>query len=373
MPQAGQRRYGQGAPVPGFTWELVPGTAGSRWQLPQYELTPIPGQAGAAGSGGSTPSTTTGNTQFPTIPEFGLPDIAQITQAINQMTGDAFNAEADNRIPGQAELEAQSSAGIQQLLSPAEYFPGTSRTAAEEASGRGIPGSGAADSTWVRRTREEQLREMGLGQQFFNAAIARNPIAPQFDPSGLANYLAQLPGQRAQLLTQQQQFAQSQQQQRDLAIAQMENAYRLAQLQALRGGEALRGGGGGGGGYRGSGAGATTSTTTGGGTTPRPRPNPNPPNPDSGSWTAFNIPVEAVPENWNQLTYEQQAQYAAMIHANPYFGLPDYVNPYSNEYEGWVPPEPQAGGGGGPIPVGPDAPNIGFNGEDFFDPDFFYT
>lgn len=190
---------------------------------------------------GSSPATSAGTTPFPTIPDFGLPDIAQITAALNQMTGDAFRAAAGSRIPGQSGLEQQSSAGIQQLLSPAEYFPGTSREAAEEASLRGIPGSGAADSTWVRRTREEQLREMGLGQQFFNAALSRNPIAPQYDPSGLASYMTQLPGQRAQLLTQQQQFAQQQQQQRDLAAAQMANAYRIAQLNALRSGSALGG------------------------------------------------------------------------------------------------------------------------------------
>lgn len=194
----------------------------------------------AAGAG-LTPATTTRETPFPTIPNFGLPDITQITNAINQMTGDAFREAAGSRIPGQEGLEAASSAQIQQLLSPAPYFPGTSREAAEEASLRGIPGSGAADSTWVRRTREEQLREMGLGQQFFNAALARNPIAPQFDPSGLANYLAQLPSERARLLTQQQQFGQSQAQQRELALAQLENSWRIAQLNALRAGSALGG------------------------------------------------------------------------------------------------------------------------------------
>ena len=256
---------------PGFRWEYNPGQWGGGWRevaIPGYVPPATPGPA----SVGISPGTTGTGTPYPQIPEFGLPDIAQITAAINQMTGDAFNAEADNRIPGQAGLEAASSAGIQQLLSPPEYFPGTSRTAAEEASGRGIPGSGAADSTWVRRTREEQLREMGLGQQFFNAAIARNPIAPQYDPSGLANYMAQLPGQRAQLLTQQQQFAQSQQQQRDLAIAQMENAFRLAQIQALRGGSALRGGGGPSYGYRPNNAGASTGATSSSTIPPVPQP-----------------------------------------------------------------------------------------------------
>ena len=234
MPLAGPYGRGTGAPyddggIPGFG-NFFAGALGQ----------PL---AGAPAAPGTTPATSTGTTQFPTIPDFGLPDITQITAAINQMTGEAFRDAAGSRIPGQEGLEAASSAGIQQLLSPGEYFPGTSREAAEVGSMRGVPGSGAADSTWVRMTDAERLARMGLGQQFFNAALARNPIAPQFDPSGLANYLAQLPGQRAQLLTQQQQFAQAQQQQRDLAVAQMENAFRIAQLNALRSGSALRGGG----------------------------------------------------------------------------------------------------------------------------------
>jgi hypothetical protein len=238
----------QGDPIPaGYRAVPVPQPPGMNFGAPNWQLAPIPGyQApGAAGSSGATPATSTGNTAFPTIPNFGLPDIAAITAAINQMTGEAFRQAEGSRIPGQAGLEDQSSAGIQQLLSPAEYFPGTSREVAEIGGQRGFQeGAPSLDNTWVRRTRDEQLREMALGQQFLTGALGRHPIAPQFDPSGLASYLAQLPGQRAQLLTQQQQFAQSQQQARELALAQMENAARIALLNALRGGRALTGGGG---------------------------------------------------------------------------------------------------------------------------------
>ncbi len=264
-----QRRYGEGpgglgAPpaVPGYTWVMDESTL-PRSQglggLAVWQLNPSPAPAGQ--TPGQSPIGATGTTPFPTIPNFGLPDIAQITAAINQMELQGFQQAEGNRIPGQAGLEGQSSADIQSLLSPAEYFPGTSRESAEIAGLRGLPGeAGASDSTWVRRTREEQLREMGLGQQFLTAALARHPIGPQYDPSGLAAYLAQLPEHQAQLLTQQQQFAAQQQQQRELALAQMENAYRIAQLTALRGGRALTGGYGGHPGYAGfqSGAGAAT-------------------------------------------------------------------------------------------------------------------
>lgn len=246
-----QRRYGQGpggwAPPPdepGFTWRAVQGTGGGGLTggLTVWEPVPIPPSQGGPGSSGQSPSTTTPGTQFPSIPDFGLPDIQQITQALNQMQQQAFQAAEGSRIPGQAGLEAQSSGDIAALLNPGEYFPGTSREAAEVGSLRGVPGSSAADSTWVRMTDAERLARMGLGQQFLTAALGRHPIAPQFDPSGLANYLAQLPAERARLLTQQQQFAASQQQQRDLALAQMQNAFNLARLQALRAGSPSGGG-----------------------------------------------------------------------------------------------------------------------------------
>lgn len=277
---------------PGFRWEYNPGQYGGGWHevaIPGYVPPSTPGPASA----GNAPATTGGSTPYPTIPDFGLPDIEQITQALNQMMSTAFNAEADNRIPGQAGLEAQSSADIQSLLNPGEYFPGTSREAAEVGSLRGVPGSGAADSTWVRMTDEERLRRMGLGQQFFNAAIARNPIAPQFDPSALANYMAQLPEQQAKLLTQQQQFAQSQQQQSDLALAQMENAFRLAQLQSLRSGGALqRGGGGYGGGY-----GSTSPPAPPSAIPPVPQPTPQG---WGQAWSAPQFPdVNAFSPAWN--------------------------------------------------------------------------
>lgn len=235
----------EGDPIPaGYRRVPVAQGIGTAYGGANWRIEPIPGyvpQSGQAASSGLSPATTTAATQYPSIPEFGLPDIQQITDAINQMTGESFRQAAGSRIPGQAGLEAASSADIQALLSPGEYFPGTSREAAEVGSLRGVPGSGAAESTWVRMTDAERLARMGLGQQFLTAALARNPIAPQFDPSGLANYLAQLPGQRAQLLTQQQQFAAQQQQQRDLALAQLENAWRIAQMNALRAGGALRG------------------------------------------------------------------------------------------------------------------------------------
>ena len=249
MPTAGQRQYGErgGGPpaaVPGFTWQPVEGTLGSQWQLPQYELTPIPGYGTTPtpATAGTSPASTTPYTQFPQIPNFGLPDLQQLTAALNQTMQQGFQQAAQNRIPGQAGLEQESSSQIQQLLNPPAFYPEVDRRSAETAGLLGMPGEApASDARNIRMTREEQLRDIGLGQQFLTAALGRNPIGPQYDPSGLANYLAQLPQRRAEMLTQQQQFAAQQQQARDLALAQMENSWRIAQLGALRGGSHLVG------------------------------------------------------------------------------------------------------------------------------------
>ncbi len=340
-----------GPPREGYQWQQR--SFGSQYSLPIYEQVRVEGQGT---SSGASPLSTTPSTPYPSIPNFGLPDIQQITAALNQMQQQAFQQAERNRIPGQQGLEGQSSSDIESLLSPGEYFPGTSRESAEIAGLRGLPGeAGASDSTWVRRTREEQLREMGLGEQFLSAALARHPIGPQFDPSGLAAYLAQLPEHQAQLLTQQQQFAAQQEQQRALALAQMENAYRIAQLGALRAGGHLTGGYGP---HYGSTGIPTGPTTTSSG----PRPIPVPPVPAGEGWgSTWSIPQAAIPENWASLTPAQQEAYAGMIGANPYFGLPLDINPYSDEYTG------QGGGGpaiGQPPVAEPALPTLGMSQED---------
>lgn len=226
---------------PGFRWEYHPGTYSGGWQevpIPGYVPPATPGPATA----GTSPLTTQPSTPYPQIPNFGLPDLQQLTAALNQTMQQGFQQAAQNRIPGQAGLEQESSSQIQQLLNPPAFYPEVDRRSAETAGLLGMPGEApASDARNIRMTREEQLRDIGLGQQFLTAALGRNPIGPQYDPSGLANYLAQLPQRRAEMLTQQQQFAAQQQQARDLALAQMENSWRIAQLGALRGGSYLTG------------------------------------------------------------------------------------------------------------------------------------
>jgi len=86
------------------------------------------------------------------------------------------------RVPGSAGLEAQSSQDILGLLTPGTLIPDVARQSAEVAGGRGVTGSGAADSTAVRMTEADQLRRMALGEQFLSAADARNPAAPLINP-----------------------------------------------------------------------------------------------------------------------------------------------------------------------------------------------
>jgi hypothetical protein len=87
------------------------------------------------------------------------------------------------RIPGEASLEALSSADIAGLLNPPAMFPDVTRQAAEVTAGRGIGGSAAAYGTGLRMTDEERLRRMQLGQQMLSQATARNPAAPLVDPT----------------------------------------------------------------------------------------------------------------------------------------------------------------------------------------------
>jgi hypothetical protein len=81
------------------------------------------------------------------------------------------------RIPGAAGLEQQSSDVISRLLNPPELYAETSRLGGEYGAIRGVAGSPSAFQTGLRLTRNEQLRDLALGQQMLSAAYERNPAA----------------------------------------------------------------------------------------------------------------------------------------------------------------------------------------------------
>lgn len=85
-------------------------------------------------------------------------------------------AALQSRVPDAAQLEAQSSARIAELLNPPQLFPDVSRRAAELGAARGVPGSAAAWGTGLRMTDEERLRRIALGQNMLTEALGRNPL-----------------------------------------------------------------------------------------------------------------------------------------------------------------------------------------------------
>lgn len=162
-----------------------------------------------------------------------LPSIEQLTNQINQLNIASQQAANLARIPGEAGLEATSSANIANLLA-GNVSPSTINLLGQQAAERGVAtGSPAGASTQADYLRalgltSEQLQAMG--QTELSGAVARNPAAKLFDPT------TQLltPAQTGQLNLQQQSLA----------------------LQAAR--LAAQGAGGGGAG------GAVTTGTTGG-------------------------------------------------------------------------------------------------------------
>jgi hypothetical protein len=290
----------------------VPGTLGSQWQLPQYELTPIPGyQAAGAPSGG----TATGNSGTPSLPDYS--QIDDIIQQINATNQQAQQSALGARIPGGPALEAQSSQDIAGLLNPPTQFGEIDVPAAAAGVASGTVGSPFAGITGINLSETERLRRIGMGQQYLSAALARNPAAPIADPQALFQFLQQ----QAQAATQ----AQTQ---REFEAAQ--NAAQRA-LQAYLGQlSAARQYGGGGGGRPSTAPRLPTQYTRPG----APMSQTNiPALPDysaAGPPSATTYPpfTFTPPENWEDLTGIQQSQYGQALEANPYYGLPDEANPY---------------------------------------------
>lgn len=275
-------------------------------------------ERGDAPTGAAAP-TETGNAGIPQ-----LPDYSQIGNIINQINAQGQQAQinANNaRIPFQPQLENQSSQFIANLYgdanrAPGEMFANISTNAAERAVAGGYAGSAFAGVSGLRMNEEERLRRGMMAGQAHSGAIARNPGYNPADPMALVL-------QRSQQAYGAQQGQLSRDLQERIVNAQMANA-------ALR---ERRSGSSGGGGYgpqlptqygRPTGSGAVES--------PGSRTNiPEDPNRFGPYQLAPLPPNVSNLDNWSQLNTWQKDDYFGAIGNNPYYGMPDWQNPYSGD------------------------------------------
>jgi hypothetical protein len=116
----------------------------------------------------------------------GLPSIEQLTQQIDQLNINAQQAANMARIPGEAGLEAQSSANIANLLA-GQVSPSTLNLLGTQAAERGVatgsPMGAGTNASYLQALGLTSEQLQGLGQQELSAATARNPGAPLMDPT----------------------------------------------------------------------------------------------------------------------------------------------------------------------------------------------
>lgn len=108
---------------------------------------------------------------------------ASAANAANIAAQQAANAA---RIPGAAGMESQSSQNIANALAgklPADVIGQLQRNAAERGLASGLAGSQAGDAAYMRALGLNSLGLQNQGQQWLNAAYARNPGAPLVDPT----------------------------------------------------------------------------------------------------------------------------------------------------------------------------------------------
>jgi hypothetical protein len=178
--------------------------------------------------------------------------------------------------------------------------------------------------TGLQLTENERIRRGQLAQGNLTAALGRNPAAPIADPQQMFQSL-----QQQMFQAEQNKLARDLQER--IVNAQMANA-------------ALRQRSGGGGGRFGPSLPTdynrpTGGTTSGGGYKPSIPPGPpRPPSPGPSPGPS-GIPNIGELDNWYDLTPEQQAAFNESFSQNPYFGMPDYENPYSGD-ERPLPPLP---------------------------------
>ena len=128
--------------------------------------------------------------------------LKSLTENINAINLAGQQAALGARIPQATALETASSANIAQELQgkvPADVMNLLGQQAAE----RGVITGGATDASYLRALGLTSLGQEQAGQQNLSAALARNPAAPLFDPTGQMI----TPGQVSQQELQQQQLA----------------------------------------------------------------------------------------------------------------------------------------------------------------------
>lgn len=289
----------------------------SNYQLPQYELTPIPGyqpdNSGAA--------TATGNVGagVPQLPDYGQIDdvIAQIN-ATNQAAQHQANL---GRIPGAEGLEQQSSRAIADLFDPDANLPSVNMDAAAAAVGSGTVGSPFAGVSGLHRRDDEITRRQTLAQQMLSSAYGRNPSAAIADPQALLTLLQSEGFQAGQSAAQRA---------LQLRLQQMQNENALA-IAALRNSGAY--GSHGPGSY---GPNIPRNYGPAGTTAPPATYRSNIPDTggtsSSGGGVGVLLPTNAVPDNFYDLTGAQQMDYANQWWNNPYAQMPEVLNPYDAGY-----------------------------------------
>lgn len=297
---------------------------GPQGAIPFNQRTPTAPGAPTTGTGTGT------GTSIPTLPDYSqIQSIIQQINATNQQAQSSANAA---RIPNATALETQSSQNIAALLNPPDVYAELDVPAAARGVASGTVGSPFAGVTGLNLTRTQQMADRAAGQQQLNMAYARNPGAQIADPQQLLQF-------RSAQEFQAQQNALARALQERIVNAQMANEALQNRLYGR-----FRGGGGYGPNLptdynrRGTGTG-----TGGGGVTPNipPLP-PNPsPRPSGGA-----VPNIGALDNWYDLTAGQQTAYNQALSQNPYFGLPDWQNPYSGDAQPLpdLGPAPQFGG-----------------------------
>lgn len=179
-----------------------------------------------------------------------MPDITQLMDQINALNVSAQQKANVSRIPGEAGLEATSSANIANLLA-GQVSPSTLNLLGQQAGERGVmtgsPAGAGTNAAYLKALGLTSEQLQAQGQTELSGAVARNPAAPIADPT------KQLltPEQSGTLQQGQEKLAQQQQQ--------------FEQQMALEWARLNRAGGGGGGGSSKTAAGMSpTGTATAG-------------------------------------------------------------------------------------------------------------
>jgi hypothetical protein len=117
-----------------------------------------------------------------------IPQIAQLTAMINEITQNAQQSANVARIPGGAALEQTSSANISNALA-GQLDPSVITQIGQRSAERGV----SSGSPHGASTNAEYLRALGLtsldlqntGQSWLTQATGRNPAAPLFNPASM--------------------------------------------------------------------------------------------------------------------------------------------------------------------------------------------